>query len=313
MPFSLMRRTHAVVLALAACCIPLAAAQNAAAQQRPRASYLGFDANNYPGDDALPTLKQKFSFAGYWLNNPPGAKANSWIGKRWLLSKYGFGFLVLFNGRLERELKSLSRAATLGSSDAAASADAASAEGFPGGTIIFLDQEEGGRMESDQMAYIVAWIDGVIAAGYRAGIYCSGMPASEGRGQFVVTANDILNRLGPRKATFFVYNDGCPPSDGCAYGHAPEPSQSGVAFASIWQFAQSPRRKEFTGRCAATYNRDGNCYAPGNAAPGAPLDLDSATSPDPSNGRRQVKRKANVSRDGVASTIGAGNWRDNKG
>ncbi len=36
-------------------------------------AYLGFDLNEYPGDANLKVLRQTFSYAGYWLNNPPGA------------------------------------------------------------------------------------------------------------------------------------------------------------------------------------------------------------------------------------------------
>ena len=199
---------------------------------------------------------------------------------------------MLFNGRLERELKSISRAAALGASDAEAAADAATAEGFHAGTVVFLDQEEGGRMEPDQMSYLMAWIDGVRARGFRSGIYCSGMPAGEGHGQFVITAENISNHLAGRQVTFFVYNDACPPAPGCRIGPAPRPADSGVAFASGWQFSQSPRRKEFTNRCAASYRLDGNCYPPEAAPPAGTIDLDSATSPDPSQGRRQTKRGA---------------------
>src|SRR6202789_473512 len=69
-------------------------------------TYLGFDVNDYPGDAALPALRHTFEFAGYWLNVPPGAKQNNWTGKRAAFVKNNFGFLVLFNGRLERELTS---------------------------------------------------------------------------------------------------------------------------------------------------------------------------------------------------------------
>jgi hypothetical protein len=249
-------------------------------------AYLGFDANDYPGDSALLALKRTFSFAGYWLNNPPGAKSNSWTGKRAVLLQNGFGFLVLFNGRGSSELKSAATASALGSTDAQAAPEFAKREGFHAGTVIFLDQEEGGRMTGAQIAYIFAWVDSVIASGYRAGIYCSGMPAKEGKGETIVTADDIRARAGERQIVYFVYNDACPPSSGCAYEkNPPVPSASGVAFASIWQFAQSPRRREFTKSCARTYNSDGNCYAPGAGAGSAILDLDSASSPDPSNGR----------------------------
>ncbi len=232
-------------------------------------------------------MRRTFSFAGYWLNNPPGANTNDWVGKRAALLKNGFGFLVLFNGHTISELKSLGNAAEAGKKDGQSAASLAQQEGFHSGTVIFLDQEEGGRMTDDQNAYILAWVDAVIAGGFRAGIYCSGMPAKEGRGQTIVTADDIRAHAGTRKISYFVYNDACPPAPGCVYPkNPPPPSASGVPYASVWQFAQSPRRHEFTKRCAATYNADGYCYAPGAGPGSVNLDLNSSLSPDPSDGRK---------------------------
>ncbi len=261
--------------------------QTDAAQSR---TYLGFDANDYPGDTALPTLRKTFSFAGYWLNVPPGAKTNSWTGHRAALLKNGFGFLVLFNGRSEIQLKPPVVPAELGTSDADLAIASTQREGFPARTIIFLDQEEGGRMLPVQIEYLVAWIRRVNSSSFRAGVYCSGMKAKEGKGQFVVTADDIHERTDAK--AFFVYNDACPPSPGCTYPkNPPPPSASGVAYASVWQFAQSPRRHEFTKSCSTTYNHDGNCYPPAASGVAGPssgailLDLDSAKTSDPSNGR----------------------------
>jgi Domain of unknown function (DUF1906) len=255
-------------------------------------TYLGFDANDYPGDAALPRLKQTFAFAGYWLNNPPGsatkpgAESRPWLGHRATLAQQGFGFLVLSNGRLERELKSLANARALGASDARAASATTQREGFPAGTVIFVDQEEGGGMNEAQIAYLLAWFDGVTASRFRAGIYCSGMPANEGHGQFTVTANYIREHPGGHEIVYFVYNDACPPSPGCAYLKSPpEPAASGVPFATVWQFAQSPRRREFTRHCASSYNSDGNCYPPGMGSGSPHIDMESATSPDPSHGR----------------------------
>src|ERR1700730_1560186 len=177
----------------------------------PSRIYLGFDRNRYPGDAALRLLRQTFSFSGYWLNAPPNEPSNTWEGKREVLTANGFGFLVLFNGRLYSELKSLSDPRTLGVLDAMAADDAAKKEGFPVGTIIFLDQEEGGRMLPEQRAYVYAWIDTVNASGYRAGVYCSGIPAMEAAGTTIITANDLRDNAGGRKIVFFVYNDACPP------------------------------------------------------------------------------------------------------
>ena len=243
--------------------------------------YIGFDANDYPGNANLKALHQTFAYTGYWLSPPPGEKANSWLGHRAAVESAGFGFLVLFNGRLYAELKTVANATRMGQSDARAAAAAARREGFPQATIIFLDQEQGGRMLPEQKAYIYAWVDGVIAAGFRAGIYCSGIVAIDDGN--AVTAEDIREHAGKREIVYWTINDACPPAPGCAFPvHPPSPAESGVKFAEVWQFAQSPQRKDLPGHCT-NYSRDGNCNAPGIA--GLKVDLNSATSPDPSHGR----------------------------
>jgi hypothetical protein len=251
-------------------------------------AYLGFDRNTYPGDAALSTLRKTFSFTGYWLNNPPGETANTWRGKREILNSNGFGFLLLVNGRLYKDLKSVASARNIGARDAASAVAAAKREGFPVGAIIFLDQEQGGHMLPEQRAYLHSWIDGIIAAGFRAGIYSSGIPATERGEGGVITANDIRDGAEGRNIAFFIYNDSCPPSPGCAApANPPAPAQSGVAFATAWQFAQSPRRPEFTAKCASHYDADGNCYAPlFQRANAIEVDVSSATSADPSSARR---------------------------
>jgi hypothetical protein len=256
------------------------------AAQAAGSTYLGFDLNTYPGDAALPILRKTFSFAGYWLSAPPGAKQNTWLGKRQRILSEKFGFLILFNGPRSSELKSSAQATSRGTADAGKAATAAKKDGFPAGAIIFLDVEEGGRLAPKYHAYIKAWVDALARAGYRSGVYCSGMPVNEGAGVAITTADDIRKNLGKDNLAYFIYNDACPPSPGCVVAHnPPPPSASGIPYAAVWQFAQSPRRKEFTAHCAATYNRDGNCYAPGDAAHAWFLDLNSATTSDPSNGR----------------------------
>lgn len=252
--------------------------------QNGQPTYLGFDRNEYPGDANLKLLHQTFAYTGYWLNNPPGESSNSWAGHRSAVESAGFGFLVLFNGRLYAQLKTVANATRLGQSDARAATVSAQREGFPRDAIIFLDQEQGGRMLPEQKAYIFAWIDGIVAAGFRAGIYCSGQPSPDA--QKVVTAEDIRQSAGSRQITYWAINDACPPAPGCTFPqHPPDPSNSGVRFAEVWQFAQSPQRNDVAGRCT-NYNRDGNCYAPGMAsAQGLYIDVNAATSPDPSQGR----------------------------
>ncbi len=250
-------------------------------------SYLGMDRNDYPGDAVMKAMRSTFAFTGYWLNNPPGANQNTWQGRRSAIESMGYGFLLLFNGREYAQLKASGDAAGLGASDAAAAVHAARAEGFPSGAIIFLDQEQGGRMLPEQRAYIHAWADGVCARGYRAGVYCSGIAFRESARVSVVTADDIRDHAGNRELHFFVSNDQCGPSPGCVFPMpAPRPAESGVPFADAWQYAQSPRRPAMTSACRNTYAPDGNCYAPGiSPSSGAHIDVDTAVSSDPSHGR----------------------------
>jgi hypothetical protein len=248
-------------------------------------SYLGFDRNIYPGDAALPILRKTFAFTSYWLSPPPGEKRNTWKGKRELLLSQGFGFLVLYRGRDSDELKNEPDAARKGNQDGSVAAAAAKEEGFAVGTIIFLDIEEGGRLPETYHAYLRAWLEKLKRAGFVAGVYCSGIPVKEGPGVSVTTADDIRSHDPAREIIMWAFNDVCPPSPGCAFPeNPPAPSASGIYYAGVWQFAQSPRRRERTARCPAKYAPDGNCYAPGDSAHAWFLDVNSAASPDPSGG-----------------------------
>jgi len=244
--------------------------------------YVGFDKNDYPGDNLLPALHRTFSYTGYWLNNPPGANSDSWAGKRATLKANGFGFMILFNGRLDAELKGKD-AAAMGRADAAAAIAAARREGFAAGAIVFLDQEEGGRLLPEQSAYLFSWVNAIRSSAYRPGVYCSGILVPDGAAT-ISTARDILSH--DSKLALWVANDQCPPAPGCAL---PKKSlaaaSSGIPQAKIWQYAQSPRRP-FARQCAATYAADNNCYAPDLPHSAQTfLDLNVSSSSYPSRGR----------------------------
>jgi len=247
-------------------------------------AYLGFDRNIFPGQDSLPVLRKTFAFSGYWLSPPPGEKTNTWLGQRDNLRSQGFGFLLLYRGPQSRELKDDSAAAEKGTRDARNAAAAAKSEGFPVHAILFLDIEEGGRLPEAYHSYLRAWTAELSRAGYRAGAYCSGMPVKEGPSVTITTAEDIRDHAPSQDFAFFIYNDACPPSPGCTFPQNPPSSATGgIPYAAIWQFAQSPRRKEFTARCPPGYHTDGNCYAPGDTSHSWFLDAETATSSDPSN------------------------------
>jgi hypothetical protein len=271
----------ALLLSVSAVLLAIPGASNTSPDQT--RAHLGFDSNEYPGDNALPILRKTFSFASYWLSPPPEEKHSTWLGKRSLLKSQGFGFVLLFNGRAIRNLKSATDARQKGTLDGENAAKLARQEGFPSSTVIFLDIEEGGRLPVAYHEYVSAWLDTLVSARFRAGVYCSSMPVDEGGGVIITTAKDLQDHLGGRELIFWVFNDACPPSPGCVFPQAPPaPAQSGLPNAAVWQYAQSPRRKQFTSKCAATYAADGNCYAPGDTVHKWFLDANVANSADPS-------------------------------
>lgn len=256
--------------------------------QEDKRAYLGFDRNIYPGDEAMKTLRRDFAFAGYWLSPPPQEKGSTWVGKRDFLRSLGFGFLVLYRGREDRELNNKTNAYSLGEADAQAAARLANREGFPPNTIIFLDMEEGGRLSTRYHSYIQGWLWTLTQMDYRGGFYCSGIPVKEDAQTAITTAKDILDFFArkSRPFTIWVFNDVCPPSPGCTFPEeAPSPAASGNSVAEVWQYAQSPRSRARTAHCAPGYHSDGNCYAPSDSNHAWFLDVDSASSGDPSNSR----------------------------
>jgi hypothetical protein len=282
-------RLPVTVLVLFAVATLVCAGQSLPKADSAAGSYVGFDSNDYPGDDALPKLRQHFTFIGYWLTNPPGDHQNSWKGKRGALLRNDFGFLVLANGRLEAEIKKTDRLgtppSTLGEKDAVDAVAAARREGFPQRTIIFLDQEEGGRLTDDQSAYLLGWTEAVAHSGYLAGVYASGQPVNDGQGKTITTVQDIREQVAVKHLhdiAVWVYQDACPPANGCTM-QSPPLANSGTPNIVAWQYAQSPRRKSITAACKATYAKDGNCYIPD--VPTLQLDLSAANSADPSHGR----------------------------
>ncbi len=145
-------------------------------------------------------------------------------------------------------------------------------------------------MLPEQKAYIYAWVDGVTADGFRAGIYCSGISAAKEGGEDIVTADDIRQNAGARKIVFWVTNDACPPSPGCAFPKpGPSPARQ-LVFLSP-KFGSLPSRRSgqrLPASCPANYSRDGNCYPPGiDIGERLHIDVNTATSADPSQGRNQ--------------------------
>ena len=118
-------------------------------------------------------------------------------------------------------------------------------------------------MLPEQKAYIYAWVDGVTAAGFRAGIYCSGIPAADDGN--VVTAEDIRQSAGGRQIVYWAINDACPPAPGCSFPKRTRQAPPKAALASPKSGSSRSRRSAKTlPRHCANYNRDGELLSAGN-------------------------------------------------
>jgi hypothetical protein len=252
-----------------------------ATQSEGERAYLGFDRNEYPGEQAMAVLRKQFSFVGYWLSPPPAEKTNGWAGKRVILEAQGFGFALLYRGRPGNSLHTPRAGSAAGEMDAKKAAEMARREGFTEGWTIFLDIEEGGRFNDAGHAYFRSWAEALVRERYRPAFYCSGMVVREEGGAKVITADDIRAHLGSIDAAYWVFNDACPPSPGCVNPkRVPGPAQSGVPYALVWQISRTP--KESVARQCDGYTKDKSCYAVVDVAQQWFLDLDVAASASPS-------------------------------
>ena len=292
-----MRLLHLTLLAFTTTAIACA--------QRPRPlpalarppNYIGFDANDYPGDARLPALRKQFAFTGYWLTNPPGTNSNSWVGKRDILLRNGFGFLVLANGRFDKEIL---RAQKAGKPPPRSPArmpppplPPLSVKAFPLAPSSSSTRKKAAGCCLNRPNTCLPGPRLSPAPTTAPGFTPAASPCPTAK---VPTASPspsppfrtFVSTLPPGISTPSPSGHGRTPArllPGCVVHPAnpPAPALSGTIDLSAWQYAKSPRSSSITQACRATYNRDGNCYAPG--VPSYWLDLDASASPDPSHGR----------------------------
>jgi len=208
--------------------------------------HLGFDTNVYPGDRALAAWKVAgpYEWVGYYLPAPCHKDA-SWSGKRERLSDAGWGMAVIYVGqqtwgrtprpdskagqRVARS-KAQCNADLVGAARGARDGDDAvartAAEGFPKGTVVFLDVERMERVPQAMRDYYRAWTQHVLADGrYLPGVYVHKDNAA------LVHAD-----LGEVFAALGVQNDPTVwVASGRNFSTEKLPTDVGHAFANVWQ------------------------------------------------------------------------------
>lgn len=214
--------------------------------------FLGFDTHTYPGDDKMRAWKNApkapYRWVGFYLPAAPCHKSTSWAGKRQTLVDMGWGLAVVYVGqqtweRVPRPL-SASQVAARKRSGTTCSADFLSAgsgveegidairktaaEGFPPGTVIFLDVERMERMPASMRNYYRAWTATVLEDGrFRPGVYVHSHNARD----VYADVKQLFVEAGlDEEPRFWV-------ASGRDFSPDKRPEEVGHDFAGMWQGA----------------------------------------------------------------------------
>jgi hypothetical protein len=210
----------------------------AAVEQAMNEQYLGFDTNIYPGDRTMKIWADDgtYDWVGFYLP-APCHKDDSWTGKRDTLLSMGWGLAVVYVGQqVWTSNKKPKKGATCANAFRTASRGQAEGrdavarvirEGFPHGTVIFLDIERMDRIPASMKEYYKAWTKAVLDDGrYRVGYYTHADNAAE-----------IFSDVKP---VFVAAHDTTDPPFWIAgrtkiFDIDKMPADVGHAFAEVWQ------------------------------------------------------------------------------
>lgn len=236
--------------------------------------FAGLDLEDYPGNYAMRWLlhNTNLRWTGFYLSPAPAENNTIWMINYQQLKDLGWGFAPIFAGQQEPGIPG-SHILTVkqGIFDAHLAVKLAHQAGFPEGSIIFLDIQTTavGHLSSAFMDYYRAWIKEIFDNNFKPGVYC----------YFKIA--DQIHSIDWR-VIFWVFNLNkytCSNDERIPYPQ-PNPSNSNVAFASVWQLIE-------------------DCNISWNSGSIIRVDLDSAATVDPS----QIKVRTFMARLGGGDEI----------
>lgn len=223
--------------------LALAGCASAPSGPRPANVHPGFDLARFPGEDTLRawSAASPYEWIGYYLPSPCH-RDRSWVGTRPLIERSGLGTAVLYVGQqafgpeppstgpatgpiiCSRSLLTPEQGRT-DAIDAAAQADA---EGFPHGSIVFLNIERMGTVPDSMLAYYGAWVEEMLRDGrFLPGTYVHQVNTAV----LYDSARAVYSRAGRSETPPFWV------SSGSGFSLAKPPYASGLPYAAIWQGA----------------------------------------------------------------------------
>ena len=225
-----------IVIWAAACAAPRIS-------ERPMRGVPGFDTRDYPGDAVMRAWfgASPYRWVGYYLP-APCYTGTTWTGRRDSLHSIGWGFAVLFVG--EQDWRAMPGAAAdtaavedprcssahltaeQGIAHADAAAASAAADGFPAGTVIFLDVERVDRVSSELSTYVRSWMSRMLDAGrYTPGLYAHDINVEV---LYAILADEFVRHQRADRPPLWVARP-------AGFDLRSAPRESGYAAALIWQ------------------------------------------------------------------------------
>lgn len=230
----------AALLLLGACAAPAGT---------PRApTYPGFDTSLYPGAETLRVWMEEspYRWIGYYLP-APCHRERSWVGRRGEIERMGWGIAILYVGQqaFEGQEPADSAAGTpiicsstlltpeQGGLDARDAADGAAREGFPHGSVIYLDVENMRVIPQSMRTYYSAWQREIL----RDGRYLPGTYAHQANAVALLPLAETAYREAGRTGTppFWV-------AGGRDFGLDRPAWAIGLPFVRVWQGVLDVRR-----------------------------------------------------------------------
>lgn len=207
-----------------------------------RAAHPGFDTSLYPGTAAVQAWRtaSPYRWIGFYLP-APCHRETSWVGKRAELERMGWGIAVLYVGQQAFENSPTQEqqggpiicsrtllTAEQGATDARDAIARAQAEGFPAGTVVFLDVERMQQVSPAMAAYYQAWTREVLTdRRYVPGTYAHRANAAA----LYLLSQAVYTAAGSSMTPPFWV------AGGAGFTLDRAPADSGLPFADIWQGA----------------------------------------------------------------------------
>jgi hypothetical protein len=206
----------------------------------------GFDTRTYPGDVVMRQWKagSPYRWVGFYLPSPCHPRS-TWTGRRDTLDAMGWGFAVLYVGEQDwsavpnppagpgldpgagvPRCTSDNLGGERGAADGEEASALAAAEGFPAGTIVYLNVERVDSISAALDGYVRAWVGAVLdGERMRPGLYAHARNAAAlhatAQAEFARRQRTDRPRLWVAKAGGFDLRT--------------LPAASGFAEANVWQ------------------------------------------------------------------------------